>query len=67
MTNGFLNEYEVPVTDAPIDESTVDTSPKAIRAWAKNKGVEIGDRGRIKAEIRNSYLEEHGILDTTQD
>ena len=63
MTNGFINEYEVPVTD----ESTVDTSPKAIRAWAKANGLEIGDRGRVKAEIRNSYLEEHGILDTTQD
>ena len=63
MTNGFMNEYEVPATD----ESMVDTSPKAIRSWANAKGLEIGDRGRIKAEIRNSYLEEHGILDTTQD
>ena len=63
MTNGFVNEYGVSLTD----ESTVDTSAKAIRAWANVKGLEIGDRGRIKAEIRNSYLEEHGLLDTTQD
>lgn len=34
-------------------------TPDIIRAWAKAQGIEIGDRGRVKAEIREAYLLAH--------
>ncbi|MFD9209705.1 Lsr2 family protein [Streptomyces sioyaensis] len=33
--------------------STEDTA--AIRAWAKSKGYEVSDRGRVPASIREAY------------
>jgi len=33
---------------------------KAIRDWAKRKGIEISDRGRIKQEIVDQYHAEAG-------
>ena len=58
-----MNQFDVPLTD----EVEVSTEPKAIRAWARLNGHEVGDRGRISSEVRNSYLEAHGLLDTNQD
>lgn len=31
-----------------------------IRAWAKDKGYEVNDRGRVPASIREAYEKEHG-------
>jgi hypothetical protein len=31
-----------------------------IRAWAKEKGYEVNDRGRVPATIREAYEKEHG-------
>jgi hypothetical protein len=33
--------------------STTDTA--AVRAWAKSKGYEVSDRGRISAEVLDAY------------
>lgn len=33
--------------------SSVDTA--AVRAWAKSKGYEVSDRGRISAEVLDAY------------
>ena len=30
-----------------------------IRQWAKDNGYEVGDRGRISAEIRQAYADAH--------
>lgn len=30
-----------------------------IRQWAKESGYEVGDRGRISAEIRQAYADAH--------
>lgn len=30
--------------------------PKAVRAWAKAQGLEIGDRGRIQEDVVAAYL-----------
>ena len=32
-------------------------TPKAMRAWALEKGLFIGQRGRIPADVRKAYLE----------
>lgn len=34
--------------------------PKAIRAWAREKGIEVPERGRIPGEVRDQYLAEVG-------
>lgn len=41
------------------DSSTLDT--QVIRAWARNAGHEVSDRGRISASIIEAYREAHGI------
>ncbi|UAL29365.1 Lsr2 family protein [Nocardioides rotundus] len=32
---------------------------KAIRDWARSKGYEVSDRGRVSAEIREAYAAAH--------
>ena len=32
-------------------------TPRAIRAWALETGLEVGKRGRISAEVRLAYQE----------
>jgi hypothetical protein len=46
-----------PVT-ASTNSSKVDA--RAIRAWAKSQGIEVGARGRIKPELIARYNEAHG-------
>src|SRR5699024_7105881 len=41
--------------DEPAAE--VDLSPTAIRAWAREQGIPVGDRGRLKAELVARYRE----------
>jgi hypothetical protein len=31
--------------------------PNAVRTWARAKGYEIGERGRIRVEIIEAYVE----------
>lgn len=41
-----------------VSSSSQDTAK--IRAWAKEKGYEVNDRGRVPASIRDAYEREHG-------
>jgi hypothetical protein len=54
-----------------VAEPVVETKPKAaaknsettkIREWAKANGFQIGDRGRIKAEIVEAYKAAHEVI-----
>lgn len=33
--------------------------PKAVRAWAKDQGMDINERGRVSKEIFDAYVKEH--------
>ena len=37
------------------DTSTQTATPAEIRAWAQNRGLQVGARGRISAELRKRY------------
>jgi hypothetical protein len=30
--------------------------PAAVRAWARDQGIEIGDRGRVPSELVEAYM-----------
>jgi hypothetical protein len=32
---------------------------KAIREWAKHRGMQVSDRGRVSAEVQKAYNEAH--------
>lgn len=32
---------------------------KEVRAWAKNQGIEVSDRGRVATDVMNRYREAH--------
>jgi len=38
------------------------TRPEAVRAWARDRHRQVGDRGRIPAELTAEYLAEFGDL-----
>ncbi len=40
--------------------STASGDTAAVRAWAQRNGLEVGDRGRIPAEIRAAYTAAQG-------
>ncbi|WP_093788502.1 histone-like nucleoid-structuring protein Lsr2 [Actinacidiphila guanduensis] len=40
--------------------STAGQDTAKIRAWAKEKGYEVNDRGRVPASIREAYEKAHG-------
>lgn len=44
-------------TDTSSTSSKVDA--RAIRAWAKSQGIEVGARGRIKPDVIARYNEAH--------
>jgi hypothetical protein len=44
-------------TTAPRSRGASDAT--AIRAWAKQAGVEVSERGRISAEVRAAYDKAH--------
>lgn len=33
---------------------------KAVRAWAKNAGIQVSDRGRVAADVIQRYQDAHG-------
>lgn len=53
------------LADEPASE--VDLSPTAIRAWAREQGIPVGDRGRLKAELVAKYRETMGLENTAPD
>ncbi|MCR6688249.1 Lsr2 family protein [Cellulomonas sp.] len=36
-----------------------DSDAQAIREWAKDKGLEVSERGRISADVRKAYDDAH--------
>ncbi|WP_299577561.1 Lsr2 family protein [uncultured Williamsia sp.] len=40
----------------PVGASTVGADAAEIRAWARDNGIQVPDRGRIPAPIRDNYL-----------
>lgn len=44
--------------EAPASTAASDAENKAIRDWARDKGMEIAERGRIPAEVRAAYFKE---------
>lgn len=50
-----------PVTRRPVTETPSGVPvPKAVRAWAKNEGIEVSDRGRVAADVMKRYQDAHG-------
>lgn len=45
---------------APQADALPEVDPKAVRAWAKANGYEVGDRGRIHASIVKAYVANSG-------
>lgn len=39
--------------------ATSDVSPAEIRAWARENGWEVPDRGRVASEVREAYAAAH--------
>jgi hypothetical protein len=44
----------------PAAKSSVSAGPREVRAWAKNHGIEVSDRGRISADVTRQYLAAYG-------
>lgn len=42
-----------------VSSTQASAENEKIRAWARENGYEIGDRGRIRAEIREAYAAAH--------
>jgi hypothetical protein len=47
-------------TKAPRSGGASGPDTAKIRAWAKEKGYEVNDRGRVPATIREAYEKAHG-------
>jgi hypothetical protein len=41
-------------------KSSVPAGPREVRAWARNKGIEVSNRGRISADVMRQYQAAHG-------
>ena len=35
-------------------------TPRAIRVWARQRGLEVGQRGRIPGDVELAYMQAHG-------
>jgi len=68
-----LDKLLAPVLEAsrrrekrPVTRRLVTETPsgapvaKAVRAWAKNEGIEVADRGRVTADVMKRYQGVHG-------
>lgn len=44
-----------PVSKTKTERKPVNSEAGIIRAWARENGVEIGERGRVSAEVRAAY------------
>ncbi|MDQ2850766.1 MAG: Lsr2 family protein [Actinomycetota bacterium] len=55
--------YKVPRPATPRRSAdTRNSAPpaKAVRAWAKNQGIKVSDRGRISTDVTQRYQDAHG-------
>jgi hypothetical protein len=43
----------------PAVKSSVPAGPREVRAWAKNHGIEVSDRGRISADVMRQFQAAH--------
>jgi hypothetical protein len=51
---------EQPVTRRPIAQRPGGApAAKAVRAWARNEGIEVSDRGRVPADVVKRYQDAH--------
>lgn len=48
-----------PAAASRVPPAHVAISPSAVRAWARSNGHEVGDRGRLPAELTDAYLRAH--------
>lgn len=44
-----------PEPDSPPSETTTQRAPAAIRAWARARGIDVPDRGRIPLAVRQAF------------
>lgn len=44
-----------PAPDSPPSETTTQRAPAAIRAWARARGIDVPDRGRIPLAVRQAF------------
>jgi len=44
-----------PVSKPRTPRAPVNSEAGIIRAWARENGIEIGERGRVSAEIKAAY------------
>jgi hypothetical protein len=40
-------------------QGTAESETAKVRAWAREEGLEVSDRGRIPAEVREAYRSSH--------
>ncbi|HEY5182374.1 MAG TPA: histone-like nucleoid-structuring protein Lsr2 [Dermatophilaceae bacterium] len=60
---GHLHILVVPAYMTPLGtakERPIAEIPALIRAWARTKGYEVGDRGRIPVQVIEAYDDVHG-------
>lgn len=60
-------DVSAPAQLADEQASEVDLSPTAIRAWAREQGIPVGDRGRLKAELVAKHRAAMGLENTAPD
>lgn len=53
-------KIDAPRVTAP-SPFTPKADPKAVRAWAKQNGYAVGERGRIHADVINAYVKAEGL------
>jgi hypothetical protein len=58
---------EVPVVETKPKAAAKNSENAKVRAWAKENGFNIGDRGRISAEIQEAYKAAHEVIDSASE
>ena len=51
---------QAPGPAAPQREAQRSRRPGEVRAWARDQGIAVSDRGRISADVMRQYQETHG-------
>ena len=52
-------EPDGPVTSPPMASTALPPSPAAVRAWARENGYDVGDRGRLSERLLSEYQAAH--------
>ena len=58
-TGQSTRTQEYAFTTAAGRESKFTAVPSEVRAWAKEQGLTVGERGRFTQEVRNAYGQAH--------